>query len=127
MNRQPDFCDLAFPNSLFEEYKGYEIWTCTDTSFDPIEGVVHKPIYYEKNQPSKSWAWTPEGVKTWIDSQEPPPPPAPPSEDCLLMAIFGATFLARSFPYLRLFRDLVLPQILTSAYYQFSAWILSIL
>lgn len=124
--KAPDFCDLKFPNSLYETYKGYEIWTCTDTSFDPKQGLVHKAIYYEKSQPNKSWAWTPEGVRAWIDAQAPPPEP-PPVDHCLIMFLFGSTFLARAFPYLRMFRDVVLPQIITEGYYRFSAWILSIL
>lgn len=54
---------------------------------------------------------------------EPPTPPTPPTA-CLLMAIFGSSFIAYSFPYLRLFRDLVLPHFITNGYYQLSTWIL---
>lgn len=44
---------------------------------------------------------------------------------CLMMAMVGGTFLApHLFPYLRLFRDLVLPRFITEGYYQFSTWIL---
>lgn len=49
-----------------------------------------------------------------------------PSKGCLMMALFGTTLLARCFPYLRLFRDRVLPQIITDSYYAFSTWILGV-
>jgi hypothetical protein len=49
----------------------------------------------------------------------------PPS--CLIMALFGATSLSKFFPYLRLFRDIYLPNIITSYYYSISSWILKLL
>jgi len=55
--------------------------------------------------------------------QRPPPDEGAPSP-CLIMAIFGATSLVRFFPYLRIFRDALLPQIITNGYYAFSTWIL---
>lgn len=58
---------------------------------------------------------------------EPEPEPEPQlSKNCLMMALFGTTLLARCFPYLRLFRDRVLPQIITDSYYTFSTWILAV-
>lgn len=63
-----------------------------------------------------------------VDLGEVSPPPNNhiPPKGCLMMALFSTTFLAQFFPYLRLFRDRVLPQIITDGYYAFSTWILAV-
>lgn len=76
----------------------------------------------------------PTSVFTIVDTKtavisligEEPEPEPEPSKGCLMMALFGTTILARCFPYLRLFRDRVLPQIITDSYYAFSTWILAV-
>lgn len=47
--------------------------------------------------------------------------------NCLILALFGTTFLSRYFPLIRLFRDRVLPQIIIDGYYSFSTWILTVI
>lgn len=73
-------------------------------------------------QPSPVSIFTVVDTKTAsIRAEEPPSP-----RNCLIIALFGATFLSRYFPFVRLFRDRVLPQIVTDAYYAFSTWILTV-
>lgn len=67
----PDYCDLNYPNELYMMYHGYELWQCTDTSFDPSKGIVHQPIYYEVTHPDTSWSYDVELVKDWIDANLP--------------------------------------------------------
>ena len=51
--------------------------------------------------------------------QEPPPPEPPitPPSACMIVFLFGSTILAKVFPILRAFRDVVLPNIITDLYY----------
>jgi len=70
----PTFCDVDYgPCEFYENYKGYEIWTCPEAYFDPTVGIRHRPIYYEKTHPHNSAAHDPQTVRNWIDANLPPP------------------------------------------------------
>ncbi len=73
-------------------------------------------------KPSPVSIFTVVDTKTISISLEEPPI----SRNCLIIALFGTTFLSRYFPLIRLFRDRVLPQIITDSYYAFSTWILAV-
>lgn len=78
-------------------------------------------------KPSPVSIFTVVDTKTAVISLSEEPPEEPPSgKNCLILALFGATFLSRYFPFVRLFRDRVLPQIVTDCYYAFSTWILTV-
>lgn len=57
------------------------------------------------------------------EEPEPSPdgePPTPSPSLCMIAFLFGATCLSRAFPYLRMFRDRVLPKTVTKLYYALS-------
>lgn len=62
-----------------------------------------------------------------LEVPEVEPEPEPKAKYCMILALFGGSVLSRYFPYIRLFRDRVLPQVITDFYYAFSTWILAVI